>query len=88
MLTIRLTRGGAKKRPFYRVVVANSKSPRDGRYVENIGFFNPIARGQDVRLKLKSERVSYWISQGAQPSKRVEALIKEFLAQVSEKEAA
>lgn len=76
MVTIRLSRGGAKNRPFYQVVVANSRSPRDGRYIERIGFFNPLARGQEETLRLDSERVAYWISKGAQPSDRVAQLIK------------
>ncbi len=75
MVTIRLARGGAKKRPFYHVVVADSRMPRDGRYIERVGFFNPIATGQEVRLQLKSERIDYWLSQGAQPSDRVNKLI-------------
>jgi len=76
MVTIRLARGGAKKRPFYHVVVADSRMPRDGRYIERVGFFNPIASGQEVRLQLKSERIDYWLSQGAQPSVRVNKLIE------------
>ncbi len=76
MVTIRLARGGAKKRPFYHVVVADSRMPRDGRYIERVGFFNPVATGQEVRLQLKSERIDYWLSQGAQPSDRVHKLIK------------
>lgn len=76
MVTIRLARGGAKKRPFYHVVVADSRMPRDGRYIERVGFFNPIATGQEVRLQLKSERIDYWLSQGAQPSDRVNKLIE------------
>ncbi len=76
MVTIRLARGGAKKRPFYHVVVADSRMPRDGRYIERVGFFNPIATGQEVRLQLKSERIDYWLSQGAKPSDRVNKLIE------------
>ncbi|MBL1432012.1 MAG: 30S ribosomal protein S16 [Gammaproteobacteria bacterium] len=76
MVTIRLARGGAKKRPFYHVVVADSRMPRDGRYIERVGFFNPIASGQEVRLQLKSESIDYWLSQGAQPSVRVNKLIE------------
>jgi small subunit ribosomal protein S16 len=77
MVSIRLSRGGAKKRPFYHVVVADSRCGRDGRYIERLGFFNPVARGQEQRLKLDSERVEYWRSQGAQPTERVSKLIKE-----------
>ncbi len=77
MVTIRLSRGGSKKRPFYQVVVADSRSPRDGRFIERIGFFNPIARGQEETLRLDLERVDHWISQGAQTSQRVKSLIKD-----------
>lgn len=76
MVTIRLARAGAKKRPFYHVVVTDSRNPRDGRYIERIGFFNPIARGGEVNLNLNQERVDYWLNQGAQPSERVASLIK------------
>lgn len=81
MVTIRLSRGGAKKRPFYTVVVTDSRNPRDGRCIERVGFFNPIASGQDARLSLNQERVRYWIKNGAQTSARVAALIKEFSVQ-------
>ncbi|MGJ0515883.1 MAG: 30S ribosomal protein S16 [Methylomicrobium sp.] len=77
MVTIRLTRTGAKNRPFYHVIVADSRSGRDGRYIERVGFFNPLARGNEVRLRLDSERVEYWKSHGAQPSDRVARLIKD-----------
>jgi small subunit ribosomal protein S16 len=77
MVTIRLARGGAKKRPFYKVVVTDSRNRRDGKYIERIGFFNPVARGKEVRLNLNGERVDYWLSQGAQTSERVASLIKE-----------
>lgn len=77
MVTIRLARGGAKKRPFYHVVVTDSRNRRDGRYIERIGFFNPIARGQEVRLNIDSERAAHWVSKGAQPSERVAKLLKE-----------
>ncbi len=76
MVTIRLTRGGAKKKPFYHVVVADSRFPRDGRVIEKIGFFNPVAQGGQERLRLDQARVEYWISKGAQPSDRVAKLIK------------
>ncbi len=78
MVVIRLSRGGAKKRPFYHVVVADKRRARDSRYIERVGYFNPIASGKDVRLQLNNERVQYWISQGAQPSDRVQQLIKTF----------
>ena len=77
MVTIRLSRGGAKKRPFYHVVVANSRSKRDGRYIERVGFFNPVATGAAERLRLNEERIQYWLSQGAQATGRVGSLIKE-----------
>ena len=77
MVTIRLARGGAKKRPFYHLTVANSRNARDGRFVERVGFFNPVANGAEVRLSVNQERVSYWLSQGAQPSERVACLLKE-----------
>jgi len=81
MVTIRLARGGSKKRPFYHVVVADSRSPRDGRYIERIGFFNPIARGGETRLYLNGERLAYWQSHGVQTTERVASLIKEFRKQ-------
>lgn len=81
MVTIRLSRGGAKKRPFYHVVVADSRSRRDGKYIERVGFFNPIARGQEVRLRLDDERVKYWLGTGAKASDRVASLIKESAAE-------
>lgn len=77
MVTIRLSRGGAKKRPFYQIVVANSRSKRDGRYIERIGFFNPIASGQDERLRVDLDRADYWLSKGAQSSDRVRDLLKQ-----------
>lgn len=79
MVTIRLSRGGAKNRPFYQVVVTDSRNSRDGRYIERVGFFNPLARGNEERLRLDSERIQYWQSQGAQPSDRVAKLIKDAL---------
>ena len=78
MVVIRLARTGSKKNPYYHVVVADKRMPRDGRFIENIGYFNPMARGQSSRLELKSERVTHWVNQGAQPSERVSHLIKEF----------
>ena len=77
MVTIRLSRGGAKKRPFYHVVVTDSRNRRDGRYIERVGYFNPIAQGAEVRLHLDQERVQYWLGQGAQPSNRAASLIKQ-----------
>lgn len=77
MVSIRLSRGGAKNRPFYHVVVTDSRSSRDGRYIERIGFFNPLARGGEQRLELDIARVDYWKANGAQPSDRVAKLIKD-----------
>ncbi len=76
MVVIRLSRGGAKKRPFYHIVVTDKASARNGRFIEQIGYFNPIAAGKDVRLKLNIERAQFWIAQGAQPSDRVKHLLK------------
>lgn len=78
MVVIRLSRGGTKKRPFYYIVVSDKRRARDGRYIEQLGYFNPIAAGKEVRLHLLRERATYWISQGAQPSDRVMQLIKTF----------
>ena len=76
MLTIRLARAGVKKRPFFHIRVADSRKPRDGRFIEKVGYFNPIASGQEVRLEIDQERVDFWISQGAQLSDRVTTLLK------------
>jgi small subunit ribosomal protein S16 len=72
-----MARGGAKKRPFYNIVVTDSRNKRDGRYIERLGFFNPVARGQEETLRLDLDRVTHWISQGAQASDRVAKLILE-----------
>ncbi len=77
MVTIRLARGGAKKRPFYHIVAADSRRARDGKYIERLGYFNPIATGQEQALSINRERVDYWLSQGAQPSARAAKLIKQ-----------
>ena len=77
MVVIRLARGGAKKKPFYHVVATDSRNKRDGRYIERLGFFNPQARGQEVRLRLDNERIDHWVGQGAQLSDRVRNLVKE-----------
>jgi len=76
MVTIRLSRGGAKDSPFYHVVVTDSRNRRDGRFIERIGFFNPIARGKDEKLRIDVERLNHWVSLGAQPSDRVAQLVK------------
>ncbi len=71
---IRLARHGAKKRPYYRIVVADSESPRDGRYLENVGTYNPLKDPAEVTLK--SERIQYWLQQGAIPTDTVKGLLK------------
>lgn len=87
MVVIRLSRTGTNKRPFYYVVVADSRFSRDGRYLERIGFYNPIAQGPEVYLRIDQERVSYWTGQGAQPTERVRDLIEEF-TQIGERTGA
>jgi len=77
MVVIRLSRGGSKKRPFYGIVAANSRAARDGKYLERLGYFNPIAKGGEKRLDINLERVNHWVSIGAQPSERVIALLQE-----------
>lgn len=77
MVTIRLSRGGAKKRPFYHITVADSRNARDSRFIERVGFYNPLARGQEETLRLELERVEYWQSKGAQLSDRVASLVKQ-----------
>ncbi len=77
MVTIRLSRGGSKKRPFYHLTVTDSRKSRDGRFLERVGFFNPVARGQEERVRIDQERIDYWLSQGAQPSERVAKLLKD-----------
>ena len=77
MVTIRLARHGAKKSPFYHLTVADRTAKRDGRFIERVGFFNPVARGKAERLRVDLERVDYWLSVGATPSERVAKLLKE-----------
>ena len=77
MVVIRLARGGSKKRPFYHINVADARSPRDGRFIERVGFYNPIARGQEVPVRVDFERVEYWVSKGAQPTERVKKILKD-----------
>ena len=76
MVKIRLTRGGAKKRPFYHIIVTDSRSARDGRNIERVGFYNPVAAGAEKRVELNAERIQYWIGQGAQMSDKVADLYK------------
>ena len=77
MVTIRLARGGAKKRPFYHIVVTDSRRARDGRYIERLGFYNPSATGGEVSLNINQERIDHWVSKGAQTSDRVSKLLKD-----------
>ncbi|HEX7030410.1 MAG TPA: 30S ribosomal protein S16 [Gammaproteobacteria bacterium] len=77
MVTIRLARGGAKKRPFYHIVVTDSRNKRDGRYIERLGFFNPIATGGEEKLRLDRERAEFWLGKGAKASDRVTSLMKQ-----------
>jgi small subunit ribosomal protein S16 len=78
MVIIRLARGGALKRPFYHIVVTDRRNRRDGRYIERVGFFNPIAAGGEERLRVDLGRADFWLKQGAQPSERVADLLKQY----------
>ncbi len=80
MVTIRLSRGGAKKRPFYHLTVTDSRNARDGRFIERVGFFNPVARGQEERLRVDADRIAYWQERGAQLSPRVRRLVRDAAA--------
>lgn len=77
MVKIRLTRGGAKKRPFYHIIVTDQRAARDGRNIERLGYFNPIASGGEKRIELDTERVKHWVGQGAQMTDKVRNLFKE-----------
>jgi small subunit ribosomal protein S16 len=79
MLRIRLARGGRKNRPFYKIVLAESKSPRDGLFRESLGYFNPSAASHETSLSIALDRLDYWVERGAQPSDRVKQLRKQFL---------
>jgi len=81
MVKIRLSRGGAKKSPFYHIVVSDSRTARDGRKIERVGFFNPLARGKEERLRVDLARVEYWHGEGAQMSDRVKSLVSQARAQ-------
>jgi len=83
MVVIRLSRGGSKKRPFYQVTVTDRRNSRDGRFIERVGFFNPIARGQEERLRLDLEKIASWAAKGAQISPRVKSLMKDAAAEAS-----
>lgn len=88
MVIIRLSRGGSKKRPFYYVTVADSRVSRDGRFIERVGFYNPIARGAEQGTRIDLDRVDHWLKQGAQMSERVEQVVKAFRKEASSQEAA
>lgn len=83
MVSIRLSRGGAKKRPFYHIVVTDQRNRRDGRYIERLGYFNPIAADNKDQLRVDLPRVDYWIGQGAQASDRVSSLLKGYRKQAA-----
>lgn len=78
MVVIRLSRGGAKKKPFYHVVVTDSRRRRDSNYISRVGYFNPVARGQEIRLHLEMDKLEHWQKLGAKLSDRVNALVKEY----------
>jgi small subunit ribosomal protein S16 len=82
MVTIRLSRGGSKKRPFYHFTVTDSRCSRDGRFIERVGFFNPVARGQEERLRIDTDRIEFWQGRGAQLSERVAKLVKDAAAAI------
>lgn len=83
MVKIRLSRGGAKGRPFYHIVVADERYARDGRSIERLGYFNPVAAGKEVPLELNVARANEWIAKGAQPTEKVRALLKRASKQVA-----
>ena len=83
MVKIRLTRGGAKKRPFYHIVVTDSRNKRDGRSIERVGFYTPVAVGAEKRVALAAARVQHWVSHGAQRTDKVRMLVKEASAQAA-----
>ncbi len=76
MVTIRLARHGSKKHPFYHITVADRAAKRDGRFIERVGFFNPVAQGQNEELRVDLERIDHWLAVGAQPSEMVQKLVK------------
>jgi small subunit ribosomal protein S16 len=76
MVTIRLARGGAKKRPFYKIIVADRRRATNGKFIEHIGFYNPLATAKEEKLRVDNERVQHWLSKGAKPTERVAALLK------------
>ncbi|MDX1351991.1 MAG: 30S ribosomal protein S16 [Thiomicrorhabdus sp.] len=76
MVVIRLARGGSKKRPFYKMVVADQRNKATGRFIEQVGFFNPVAKGQEEKVRVDQARIDHWVAQGAQVSPRVKSIIK------------
>ncbi len=88
MVIIRLSRGGSKKRPFYHVTVAESSVSRDGRFIERLGFYNPIARGAEEGTRIDLERFDHWVAKGAQTSDRVKSIVKKYRKAVSQEAAA
>lgn len=80
MVTIRLARGGANKRPYYRIIVADRRRALNGNNIERIGFYNPLASAKDQKIKVDMARVEYWLSKGAKPTERVAALLKQAAA--------
>ena len=83
MVVIRLARGGSKARPFYNIVVADKRNRRDGRFIERLGFYNPLARGGEEPLRIAMDRLNHWVSVGAQPSETVERLMKQNAAKAA-----
>lgn len=88
MVIIRLSRGGSKKRPFYHVTVADSRVSRDGRFIERVGFYNPIARGAEQGTRIDLDRVDHWVKQGAKMSERVDQVVKAYRKEAAGQEAA
>jgi small subunit ribosomal protein S16 len=87
MVTIRLARTGAKKKPFYHVVISDKRMPQGGRYIERVGFFNPVAKGGEEKLRIDLGRVEHWVGQGAQTTERVAELVKAYRKQAAAAEA-
>ncbi len=83
MVTIRLSRSGAKKQPFYHIVATDSRARRDGRYIERLGYYNPVARGSSTPVKMDLERVDHWVGHGAQLSARVKNIVKAYRKEAS-----
>ena len=88
MVVIRMARGGARNRPFYNIVVADSRMPRDGRFIERLGYYNPKAAESEQKFRIALDRVEHWVGQGAQPSAAVKKLIKRGTSQVAGKQEA